>query len=587
MGDILDFRKGPAIWRSLPAGPVLALLLTFAGPLGGQLIPPHDHSGGVEHYRALERFQELLDADRLAEAQEVLEVLLAKTPLFGELWYRLGEVRERRGYAQEAAEAFQRSLEEGYRFAPRTAYRIARLYANEGDGQSALDWLERALELRWHDRPSIAADPAFSSLREDPRFRAITGVPIGPRPPRDELWRRDLDYLVAEAKRMHADPDRRAHSQEFQDAADTLRARISDLSNDRIVLEMGRLLAMLGDGHTGIYGPAPDSPLAFESAVLPLVFYEYNDGLFVINASEEASRWIGSEVLAFGDVPAEEALDSLNVFMHHDNAMTVKFLGVHHTLPSLTFLRAIGATSEQARAILTFRTRDGRILQESIDGGPHAGTFPRKLIPPPDPAPVPLYLERVEDEYWLTPLPEHGAIYFQFNQVRDDEDGVSLAAFSDSLRITMERSSASHLIVDVRHNNGGNSELLWPLVRTLIWWEMDEPGRTIYLIVGRNTFSAAQNFINRVERFTGAIFVGEPSSSSPNFTGEETNLTLPYSRVVGSISNRTWQESDFDDDRAFITPNVPVGLSSSEYFSGSDPALEAVLAIMDARSSSS
>jgi tetratricopeptide (TPR) repeat protein len=569
-----------------PVPHFLALLLTVAGSLGAQSIPPHDASGAIDYFQALERVQELVDADRLAEAEEVLDVLVGETPDVGELWYRLAEVREMRGDARQAAEAFQRSLEEGYRFAPRTAYRIARLYANEGDGQSALDWLERALQLRWDDRPSIAADPAFSFLREVPRFRAITGVSAGPLPPRDDLWRHDLDYLVAEAKRMHADPDRPAHSQQFQDAADSLRARIGNLSNDRIVLEMGRLLAMLGDGHTGIYGPAPNSPLEFESAVLPLVFYEFNDGLFVINASEEASRWIGSEVLAFGDVPAEEALDSLNVFMHHDNAMTVKWLGVHHTLPSLTFLRAIGAASENSHATLTFRTRDGRILQESIDGGPHAGTFPRKLIPPPEPAPVPLYLERVEDEYWLTAMPERGAIYFQFNQVRNDEDGVSLEGFADSLRTTLERSSASHLIIDVRHNNGGNSGLVWPLVRTLSWWEMDEPGRTIHVIVGRNTFSAAQNFINRVERFTDAIFVGEPSSSSPNFTGEETNLTLPHSRVIGSISNRTWQESDFDDERAFIPPDVPVGLSSSEYFSGSDPALEVVFAIIDARSSS-
>jgi hypothetical protein len=236
--------------------------------------------------------------------------------------------------------------------------------------------------------------------------------------------------------------------------------------------------------------------------------------------------------------------------------------------------------------MLTFRTNDGRVLQERVDGGPHAGTFPRKLIPPPDPAPVPLYLERVEDEYWLTVMPERSAVYFQFNQVRDDGDGVSLETFADSLRTTLERSSATHLIVDVRHNNGGNSGLLWPLVRTLSWWELDEPGRTIYLITGRNTFSAAQNFINRVERFTDAVFVGEPSSSSPNFTGEETNLTLPYSKVRGSISTRTWQESDFDDERAFIPADVPVGLSSLEYFSGVDPALEAAFAIIDASSSS-
>ncbi|MCK5712823.1 MAG: hypothetical protein KAI25_08915, partial [Hyphomicrobiaceae bacterium] len=82
---------------------------------------------------------------------------------------------------------------------------------------------------------------------------------------------------------------------------------------------------------------------------------------------------------------------------------------------------------------------------------------------------------------------------------------------------------------------------------------------------------------NRLERWTDAEFAGEPSSSSPNFVGEETNLLLPFSRVRGSISTLYWQDSDPGDERAWIGMDFPVELSAKDYFAGRDPVLQAVL----------
>ncbi len=160
--------------------------------------------------------------------------------------------------------------------------------------------------------------------------------------------------------------------------------------------------------------------------------------------------------------------------------------------------------------------------------------------------------------------------------MRDAGSGASLALFADSLRHALTRPEVRTLIVDVRHNNGGDNGLLLPLLRTMVWWEMQDEAHRIFVITGRGTFSAARNFISRVERLTNAVFVGEPSSSSPNFTGEDTELTLPWSRVQGSISTRYWQDSDPGDRRPFIWPDVPVGMSSRDYFEGHDPALEAI-----------
>jgi hypothetical protein len=178
-------------------------------------------------------------------------------------------------------------------------------------------------------------------------------------------------------------------------------------------------------------------------------------------------------------------------------------------------------------------------------------------------------------------LPNQGALYFQFNQVRNSDD-MSIADFATELSRRLDTEAATTLIVDVRHNNGGNNSLVRPLIKSMVGFEQASAENRIYVITGRNTFSAAQNFVNRIEQWTEATFVGEPSSSRPNFVGEETNLLLPYSRLRGSISNRFWQDSDPGDDRFWIMPTVPVAPRADDYFAGRDAAMEAIFELITA-----
>jgi hypothetical protein len=119
-------------------------------------------------------------------------------------------------------------------------------------------------------------------------------------------------------------------------------------------------------------------------------------------------------------------------------------------------------------------------------------------------------------------------------------------------------------------------------VNALVHFERDAPDHRIFVIAGRNTYSAGQNFVNEVERSTDAVFVGEPTGSRPNMIGENTTVVLPYSGVTASISSRMFQDSHAQDDRIWIAPHVPVVLTSADYFANRDPVLEAVCAIIDA-----
>lgn len=197
-----------------------------------------------------------------------------------------------------------------------------------------------------------------------------------------------------------------------------------------------------------------------------------------------------------------------------------------------------------------------------------------KLPPPPGVKP-PLWQAKMQENFWSAWLSGIDAVYVQFNQVQDSPD-LTIEDFAKSLRDTLRARGASNLVIDVRHNNGGDNTLLGPLFSLAAWHEFSSPRHRTFVITSRNTFSAGQNFLNRLERDTQAIFVGEPSSSRPNFAGENNAFELPWSGLRVSISSRWWQDSFPGDARPYIPVSMPVALSSEDWRTGRDPVMEAL-----------
>ena len=82
-----------------------------------------------------------------------------------------------------------------------------------------------------------------------------------------------------------------------------------------------------------------------------------------------------------------------------------------------------------------------------------------------------------------------------------------------------------------------------------------------------------------LERSSDAIFVGEPTPSSPNVSAESNILRLPcHSRVYVSISDIYWQNSWPTDHRTWIAPLLYTPLSYADFAAKRDPALDAILA---------
>jgi hypothetical protein len=382
-------------------------------------------------------------------------------------------------------------------------------------------------------------------------------------------WREDLDHLVEGLQREHRCPFHRLSPAAFGDAVRALRARIPSLADHEVVVELSRLLAMVGDGHTALR--LADIP---GFGRYPLALYRYSDGLFLRAIDRAIAEAAGARLLAIDDTPAEEAYDAMRPVVSRDNEM-----GVRAAAPALLaigeVLHARGVAARPDRATFRFELRGGErsnvLLRSSPEGLPADAADARDGAE----APLPLWLRRSPEENGLEYLPDSRTLYLALNRVRDRSE--PLTELFDRAFRTVEQHAAERLILDIRLNHGGNNALNRPLIHHLIRSDRINRWGGFFAVVGRQTFSAAMNLAVDLERHTRVLFVGEPTGSSPNHFGENAEVVLPHSGLRASVSALWWQHSAPYDDRPWIAPDIPARLASTDYAANRDPAVDAAL----------
>ena len=188
----------------------------------------------------------------------------------------------------------------------------------------------------------------------------------------------------------------------------------------------------------------------------------------------------------------------------------------------------------------------------------------------------PLSQSRRNEPFWWTTIGD--ALYFQYNAVvTTTSDDETLASVVDQVRASLASGGVERVIVDLRHNNGGDNRTYGPLLQLLQDPGVDRAGRLL-VIIGRQTFSAGTNFATELDQLTSAVFVGEPTGGRPNLYADVRPVELPSSGITVQVSSHFYVKSTPTDDRPWIPPDIPVELSSADYFAHRDAILDAALA---------
>lgn len=391
---------------------------------------------------------------------------------------------------------------------------------------------------------------------------------------REERWHQDLDFFATKFSTVQLDFDKLFPSAKFHQDVSDLERDVPQLSDSEVILRLMRLVAGPGVSHITVHWP--EGKLAFHW--YPLQVYWYADGLAVTGAAEEYTAALGARLVKIGSMTPEQLETAVAPYISHENLPWL-----HELSPEFMLTQEVAShfdlTSPDGTLEITLAKPGAepfklRAAPLSSRANLHMVTANEALHLPPL-----LYRKWPKSYYWYEFLPDKHALYIQYSRCADDsrksfkDFAEELFQFVDSKKGPDE---IRRVVVDLRFNQGGNSEVVRPLVEGLKARHTLSAKGHLYVLIGRETFSsgllAAFDFRDQLH----AILVGEPTGGNPNQYGEIKVFTLPNSNIQVQYTTKYFRLFK-DSDPATLAPDVTVERSIADFLHGGDPVLDAAL----------
>jgi hypothetical protein len=427
---------------------------------------------------------------------------------------------------------------------------------------------------------------------------AASGTPAAvPAPLTPPQMRADLVYLRDEIGSKDKSFDARGRRQ-FEAIICEAIDHVDSLTAPQFGLTVARALAASHNSHTA----APPYSLFH---ALPLRFAWFSDGLYVVKAHPDFANLIGVRVEKFGSLSAEQVLQRLSPYL--SGRPEWQRASSPLWLMFLEPLYAIGASSSQEEATLTFRMKDGTAQTLMLHAAPSRDpTKNYGLWSPfiPDAQTLPGRWPHALDGLAAVPLAYQPPVDIAGQMIGGDQrilyirsnlvDSIGSGSFDQHLAAVQQiilKEHPQNIVVDLRFNEGGdffNTLLMSEALPNLV----PQKGR-VFVLVDGVTHSAAIVTAARL-RYFGAgrtLFVGTPMADHGDFWAEGGNERLPNSRISVSYASQfeDWARGCTDLDKCYwasvafgvrnvsLAPDIRVEPTFADYVAGRDPLLEAAL----------
>ncbi len=411
-----------------------------------------------------------------------------------------------------------------------------------------------------------------------------------------EQWLEDLEFVVSKLKSRHPNLYYKINKTKFDSIIAESRNEITQSKSDiECYFAIRKIIAIIEDGHTGLL---EDGIFNLLDLRFPFRVDEFTDGVYITLISKEHEMLLGSRLIAVNGKPIENILTTIEKVVSGDNEFGRKY----SALNGISFarvlygLKIIDNTDFIELELITRKGKQTKLKLPSIlddinieygwsnrlNIGPTKGEYisPYDILGDKSP----LFFKNQGNKikfYWFEHLVDEKAIYFQFNQVNNQPNNdETFAQFSARMwnYIDQNAENINKFVIDLRHNDGGNGLLILPFLNQIIKRDFINKKGSLYVISGKKTYSAASIFMNELAVHTNAIFVGEPDACGADlFSDSRPAGNLPNSGFPLRIASLQFTRKFPVNNSEYIMPHFPAPFSSSDYFSGIDPAMDLIL----------
>jgi len=388
---------------------------------------------------------------------------------------------------------------------------------------------------------------------------------------REDRWRQDLECFRSELPQRHLDFSKLTSANDFNRAVTELEQNVTNLSDTEITFGLMRIVAGVGVAHTQLDW----QPLAANFHRYPIQMQWCADGLQVLGTSPDYREALGARVVQIGSLTPEQLETVVEPYISHENPAWL-----HQQSPTYMvmaeLLQHLQITNPDGTVDFSLAKPGGKLfalhvrpLEWSAQVKDTLTIWDALQFAPP------LYRRHRDANYWREFLSDSITLYLQYNKCADAPD-ISFSDFVDEAIACAVSNSATRVVVDLRGNAGGNSEVILPLLDGLkINSKLSAKGH-LYVLIGGHTFSSGVMDAIYLRDQLHAILMGEPTGGKPNCYGEIERLNLPTSGLAVYYPVKRFQQIP-DSDPASLEPDVKITSALSDIFAGRDPVLEAAL----------
>lgn len=405
-------------------------------------------------------------------------------------------------------------------------------------------------------------------------------------------WARDAEFLAEQIKQIHPEPFWAISERAFDAEVARFGRNVRRYDACEAVIGLNRLISLLQDGHLFLDSLSVADHDRFY--LYPIEVYEFSDGLYVLAAAADYADAIGAKITQIGNTPAAQAWARIVDNTEGDNRQSRRSIA-RYRLQEPFVIQGLGLSDRRDALSIAYEKPGGATGRIEINAISRSDTetlewiWGRPRVGPDGPV---AYRDRIEEldehvigqsftqfpnKFWRAAIPEIDALYVKINSTTNKENQ-TLQQFTEETFDDLDEIEAGVLIVDISHNGGGNGALTLPFLHEIIKRDRINRRGALFVVIGRNTFSAAQIFTGFLRRHTQALFVGEPTGGNPIHYGETTPVELPESKLVVGVSTNRYQNA-WPSSRGLregVPPDIAAEYSGQDHFSNRDVIMQAI-----------
>lgn len=372
----------------------------------------------------------------------------------------------------------------------------------------------------------------------------------------------DLNKLCDTLEKNHYNLYANVSEEEFQAEREKIARQTAKMTDEEFYWSVCHLVSLIGDAHTMVGNTGEP----FMTALLWSI-KKFDEGWYILKLDQKNEQYLGMRVTAINDLPIDEAVERARQVISYETDSWFWNL-VPQTLAWRGALEYLEIAKEGEPVTVTVETQDGAeqsfelTATDNWDERSQMVSFQREAIPETG--------YQSQSYYWSMELDED-TYFIQYNVCAGGNP--SMSEFAKQVQADLEN-GYQNIIVDLRYNNGGNSQVVIPL-RSAIVNAHNQQGEKchLYVLTGWNTFSAgvdaAAGF--RITDAENTTFVGQPTGGSLQTGGNLLEISMDSAPFAVTCALDYFE---ILGQKGSLVPDYIVPQTFEQYAKGEDPEIQ-------------